>query len=157
MVGTLAAAVARLVHTERELTVTDVGAGSCGPDHAQAGLQRMDQVLHSGGWHARLIGEVRWEHAESEQIVGQSSVRSRRARSAQPTRTHVFTQVQVPIRVSGLEEEHVLLVGTRGIPVRVDMCGRQRHAGAAGQPFPLQEAMVIRASNALGQAGLAQL
>ena len=103
-----------------------MGAGIGGPDHAQAGVQRLDPARHHEGWQTPLIGEVLWERAdqhlsemrsqqgrvvlshesrvleqaESEPIVDPSAVRSSRARRLGRTRTHRFTQVPVPIRVA---------------------------------------------------------
>jgi hypothetical protein len=163
VVGNLAAAVASSVQTERARTWTEVGVGRGGPAHAQAGMQRRDHALHHGGWQARLIGEVRGEHAEQrlalmqarhergleqaehKSIVGQSCVRRRRTR-----RPHHINQVPASLRVPGLEWEYTLLVGTSGIPVLMDMCWWQRHMGEAGQPCRLQQAMVIRASTRWG-------
>lgn len=177
VVGNLAATVASILASQRDLSLTELGAGICGPEHAQAGVQRLDHALHHQGWQAQFIGEVLWEQAdqhlaqmgsqqervvllhdssvlekaESEHIVGQSAVRSSRARRLGRTRKHVFNQVQVPIRVPGLEWEQTLLVGASGIPVLVEMCWWQRHTREAGQQFRLQEAMVIRACKRWGQ------
>lgn len=173
IVGNLAAAVASIIQSERDLTLTELGAGICGPAHAQAGVQRLDHALHHDGWQGQLIGEVLWEQAEqrlkqmtarqervvlihdssvlekaeSEQIVGRSAVRSSRARRLARTRKHVFNRVEMPIRVPGLEWEQMLLVGADGIPVLVEMRWWRRNKGEAGQQFGEQEAMVIRATN----------
>lgn len=177
VVGNLAAAGASLIQTEREVSLTEVGAGICGPDPAQAGVPRLDHALHHEGWPARLIGQVLGEQAdqrlaqrqarhervvrihdrsvvekaESEQTVGQSAVRSSRARRLGRTRTHLFTQVQLPLRVPGLEGEPPLVVGTRGIPVLGERWWGQRHQGEAGQHVRLPEAMVIRTSKRWGK------
>lgn len=176
VVGNLATAVASIIQTERDLTLTELGAGICGPDHAQAGVQRLDHALHHAGWQAQIIKEVFWEQAdrhltqmrarqervvlihdssvlekgESEQIVGQSAVRSSRARRLSRTRKQIFNQVPRPIRVPGLEWEQSLLVGADRIPIVVETSWWRRHKGEAGQQFRVQEAMVIRAINRWG-------
>lgn len=176
VVGNLAAAVASMLASEGDLSLTELGAGICGPDHAQAGVQRLDHALHHAGWQAQLIADVLWEQAdehlaqmrakqervilihdssvlekaESEHIVGQSAVRSSRARRLGRTRKHLFNQVLVPIRVPGLEWEQTLLVGKSGVPIIGEMCWWQRQKGEAGQHFRIQEGMVIRATRRWG-------
>jgi hypothetical protein len=49
---------------ERAWTFPEMGAGICGAAPAQAGVHHLDHGLPHEGWKARLIGEVRWEHAD---------------------------------------------------------------------------------------------
>jgi hypothetical protein len=155
-----------------------VGAGICGAAHAQAGVQRLDHALHQSGWQAHLIQDVLWEEAdthlaqmqalgdtrvlmhesrviekaESEQSVGTSAVRSSRGRRLARTRTRLFTRVEMPIRVPGLEWEQMLLVGRQGMPVLGEMHWWERHKGGAGHHHRVHEAMVTRAARRWGRS-----
>jgi len=47
------------------LTTSELGSTICGPEHAQAGTQRLQRALHHEGWKSQVIEEVLWEQAES--------------------------------------------------------------------------------------------
>src|SRR5438132_6119808 len=64
VVGNLTAAVAGIVQTRSELTTSELGSALCGPEHAEAGTQRLQRAFHHQGWQAEVIEEVLWEQAE---------------------------------------------------------------------------------------------
>src|SRR5258708_37206427 len=64
VVGNLTATVAGIVQTRAELTTSELGSAICGPEHAEAGTQRLQRALHHEGWEAGVIEEVLWEQAE---------------------------------------------------------------------------------------------
>jgi hypothetical protein len=123
VVGNLSATVAGIVQTRSELTTSELGSAICGPEHAEAGTQRLQQALHHHGWASEVIEEVLWEEAEtsrkemesrgepplciwdrsvlekpeSEQLEGLGSVRSSRVRRLARSRQGVFN------RPSGME------------------------------------------------------
>src|SRR5437868_3470926 len=65
VVGNLTATVAAIVQTRSELTTSELGSVICGPDHAEAGTQRLQRALHHPGWEAEVIEEVLWEQTAS--------------------------------------------------------------------------------------------
>ena len=64
VVGNVMATIASIVQTRADLTLSELGSGLCGPEHADAGTQRVQRVLHHEGWKAEVIEEVLWEQAE---------------------------------------------------------------------------------------------
>ena len=46
VVGNLRATVAGIVQTRSELTTSELGSAICGPEHAEAGTQRLQRALH---------------------------------------------------------------------------------------------------------------
>jgi len=46
VVGNLTATVAGIVQTRSELTTSELGSAICGPEHAEAGTQRLQRALH---------------------------------------------------------------------------------------------------------------
>src|SRR6266576_1955779 len=46
VVGNLTATVAGIVQTRSELTTSALGSAICGPEHAEAGTQRLQRALH---------------------------------------------------------------------------------------------------------------
>ena len=44
VVGNLSAAVAGIVQTRSELTTSELGSALCGPEHAEAGTQRLQRA-----------------------------------------------------------------------------------------------------------------
>jgi hypothetical protein len=50
VVGNLTAAVAGIVQTRSERTLSELGSAMCGPEHAEAGMQRLQRALHHAGW-----------------------------------------------------------------------------------------------------------
>src|SRR6184192_901520 len=68
VVGHLTATVAAIVQTRTELTTSALGSAITGPEHAEAGTQRLQRALHHEGWEARVIEEVFWEQAEQRRL-----------------------------------------------------------------------------------------
>lgn len=125
VVGNLTAVVAGIVQTRAELTTSELGSAITGPEHAEAGTQRLQRALHHEGWEAKVIEEVFWEQAEqrrrelesrgetplciwdsrvlekpeSEHLEGLGTVRSSRVRRLARSRKGVFN------RPSGMEVE----------------------------------------------------
>lgn len=66
VVGNLTATVAGIVQTRSEVTTSELGSAICGPNHAEAGTQRLQRALHHQGWEAKHIEEVLWEQAERD-------------------------------------------------------------------------------------------
>jgi hypothetical protein len=58
--------VAGIVQTRSELTTSELGSASCGPEHAEAGTQRLQRALPHQGWESEVIAEVLWEQAEQK-------------------------------------------------------------------------------------------
>ena len=55
VVGNLIATVAGIVRTRTQLTTSELGSAICGPEHAEAGTQRLQRALHHEGWEANLM------------------------------------------------------------------------------------------------------
>jgi hypothetical protein len=55
VVGNLTATVASIVQTRTDLTLSELGSAICGPEHADAGTQRLQRALHHQGWKAEVI------------------------------------------------------------------------------------------------------
>ena len=64
MVGNLTATIASIVRTRCELTLAELGSAICGPEHTEAGTQRLHRALPHQGWQSEVIEEVRWDQAE---------------------------------------------------------------------------------------------
>jgi hypothetical protein len=64
VVGNLTASVAGIVQMRSALTTSELGSAICGPEHAEAGTQRLQRALHHQGWESKLIEEVLWNQAE---------------------------------------------------------------------------------------------
>lgn len=64
VVGNLVAAVAGIVQTRAELTMSGLGSAITEPAHAEAGMQRLQRAFHHQGWQAEVIEEVLWQQAE---------------------------------------------------------------------------------------------
>jgi len=64
VVGNLTTTVAGIVQTRSALTTSEVGSTLCGPEHAEAGTQRIQRALHHQGWKSAVIEEVLWDQAE---------------------------------------------------------------------------------------------
>ena len=64
IVGNLLASVAGIVQTRSDLTLTELGSMLTGPQHAEAGTQRLERLLQHQGWQAEMLEQVLWEQAE---------------------------------------------------------------------------------------------
>src|SRR5258708_19001636 len=64
VVGNLTATVAGIIQTRWELTTSELGSAIGGPEHAEAGTQRLQRALHHEGRESQVIEEVLWEQAE---------------------------------------------------------------------------------------------
>src|SRR5438552_17626531 len=64
VVGNLMATVGAIVQSRCVLTTSELGSAICGPAHAEAGTQRLQDALHHQGWEAEVIEEVLWQEAE---------------------------------------------------------------------------------------------
>src|SRR5437588_273844 len=154
VVGNLTATVAGIVQTRSPLTTSELGSVICGPEHAEAGTQRLQRAFHHQGWKSERIEEVLWEQAEksrkemeqqgetplciwdssvlekpeSLKLEGLGSVRSSRVRRLARSRPGVFNRPGIPVSVRGFEWESL------------GDCARQtalgRGATALGYPFP---------------------
>src|SRR5712691_8872014 len=65
IVGNLIAAVAGIVQTRSDLTLSELGSTITGPQHSEAGTQRLSRLLLHKGWKAEMIEQMLWEQAES--------------------------------------------------------------------------------------------
>jgi hypothetical protein len=178
VVGNLTATVAGIVQTRTELTTSEVGSAICGPEHAEAGTQRLQRALHHEGWEAQVIEEVLWEQAEvsrkqmqqqgetplciwdssvlekpeSEHLEGLCAVRSSRVRRLARSRKGVFNRPGgMPVSVRGFEWESLLLVGASGVPQVVAMKWWSREKGVSGQQRHQQEALLSQVARRWGR------
>src|SRR6266851_5013764 len=169
VVGNLTATVAGIVQTRAELTTSELGSAICGPEHAEAGTQRLQRALHHEGWESQVIEEVLWEQAEvsrkqmqqqgetplclwdssvlekpeSEKLEGLGAVRSSRVRRLARSRKGVFNRPSgMPVSVRGFEWESLLLVGKDGVPQVAAMRWWGREAGVSGQQRQQQQALL---------------
>lgn len=160
VVGNLTATVAAIVQTRTAVTTSELGSAICGPEHAEAGTQRLQRALHHAGWASEVIEEVLWEQAErsrkqmqergetplciwdssvlekpeSEKLEGLGAVRSSRVRRLARSRTGLFNQPsRIPVSVRGFEWESLLLLGQSGVPQVVVMKWWGRQKGVSGQ------------------------
>src|SRR6266700_2486660 len=173
VVGNLMATVAGIVQTRSELTTSELGSVICGPEHAEAGTQRLQRALHHQGWEAEVIAEALWQQAEtsrkemeqrgetplciwdssvlekpeSEKLEGLGAVRSSRVRRLARSRKGVFNRPRgLPVSVRGFEWESLLLVGKSGVPHVVAMKWWGREKGVAGQQRQHQRALLSQAT-----------
>lgn len=173
VVGNLTATVAGIVQTRSELTTSELGSAICGPEHAQAGTQRLQRALHHQGWASEVIEEVLWEEAEtsrkemesrgetplciwdrsvlekpeSEQLEGLGSVRSSRVRRLARSRKGVFNRPSaMPVSVRGFEWESLLLVGKSAVPQVIAMKWWSREKGVSGQQRQQQQSLLSQAA-----------
>jgi hypothetical protein len=149
VVGNLTATIASIVRTRAALTLAELGSAICGPEHTQAGSQRLQRALHHQGWQSEMIEEVLWDQAEQRRkqmeqrgeiplciwdssvlekpesvaLEGLGAVRSSRVRRLARSRPEVFNRPGLPVRVRvrGFEWESLLLVGKSGVPQVVAM------------------------------------
>jgi hypothetical protein len=157
VVGNLTATIASIVQTRSELTLAQLGSAICGPEHTEAGTQRLQRALHHQGWTAEVIEELLWDQAEQSRkqmeqrgetplciwdssvlekpesvaLEGLGAVRSSRVRRLARSRPDVFNRPGLPVRVRGFEWESLLLLGKSGVPQVVAM--RLQDARKAGQ------------------------
>lgn len=173
VVGNLTASVAGIVQMRSALTTSELGSALCGPEHAEAGTQRLQRALHHQGWESKVIEEVLWEQAEvsrqqmqqagetllciwdssvvekpeSEKLEGLGAVRSSRVRRLARSRKGVFNRpAGLPVSVRGFEWESLLLVGKSGVPQVVAMKWWGREKGVAGQQRQHQRALLSQAT-----------
>jgi hypothetical protein len=183
VVGNLTATVAGIVQTRSELTTSELGSAICGPEHAEAGTQRLQRALHHQGWESEVIEEVLWEQAETKRkemeqrgetplciwdssvlekpesvaLDGLCSVRSSRVRRLARSRPGVFNRPGIAVSVRGFEWESLLLVGKSGVPQVVAM--RVVESGK-GRKFATQATaggLVGQGSAAVGAKGAPRL
>ena len=178
VVGNLRATVGCIVQTRTDLTLTELGSGITGPEHAEADAQRLQRALHHEGWEAQVIEEVLWEEAEqrrkqmeqrgetplciwdsseiekpeSRKVEGLGAVRSMRARRLGRRRKEIFNRPGVPVRVPGCEWECLLLLGSSGVPHVAAMRWWSRKKGVAGQQRQQQEALLAKAAQRWGRS-----
>jgi hypothetical protein len=180
VVGNLIATVAGIVQTRSELTTSELGSAICGPEHAEAGTQRLQRALHHEGWASEVIEEVLWEEAEtsrkemesrgetplciwdssvlekpeSEKLEGLGAVRSSRVRRLARSRKGVFNRPSgMPVSVRGFEWESLLLVGQSAVPQVVAMKWWSREKGVPGQQRQQQQSEFAPSGAALGTKG----
>ena len=177
VVGNLTATVAGIVQTRSELTTSALGSAICGPEHAEAGTQRLQRALHHQGWESEVIDEVLWEQAETKRkemeqrgetplclwdssvlekpesvkLEGLGSVRSSRVRRLARSRAGVFNRPGIPVSVRGFEWESLLLVGKSGVPQVVAMRWWSREKGVSGQQRQQQVALLGKAAQRWGR------
>jgi hypothetical protein len=164
IVGNLIATVAGIVQTRSDLTLTELGSTITGPQHAEAGTQRLGRLLQHQGWKAEMLEQVWWEQAESfrqeveqrgetplciwdssvlekaesQKLEGLGKVRSSKARRLARSRPGVFNRPGAPIMVRGFEWESLLLVGKRGGPQVAAMRWWSRDKQQVGQQQQVQ-------------------
>jgi hypothetical protein len=118
VVGNVMATVGAIVQSRCVLTTSELGSAICGPAHAEAGTQRLQDALHHQGWKAEIIEEVLWQEAEqrreqmqqcgetplciwdssvvekpeSEKLQGLGTVRSSKARRLGRSRKGLYNQ-----------------------------------------------------------------
>jgi len=172
VVGNLTATVAGIVQTRSPLTTSELGSVICGPEHAEAGTQRLQRAFHHQGWKSERIEEVLWEQAEksrkemeqqgetplciwdssvlekpeSLKLEGLGSVRSSRVRRLARSRPGVFNRPGIPVSVRGFEWESLVLVGKSAVPQVVAMRWWSREKGGSSQQRHQQEARFRKAA-----------
>ena len=178
VVGNLTATVAAIVQTRTQITTSDLGSVICGPEHADAGTQRLQRALHHRGWKSHILEEVLWERAEkrcqqmqeqgetplciwdssvlekpeSEKLEGLAAVRSSRVRRLARSRKGVFNRpAGKPVSVRGFEWESLLLVGKSGVPELVTMKWWSRHHGVSGQQRQLHVSLLSQVRQRWGR------
>src|SRR6266567_6154383 len=178
VVGNLTATVAAIVQTRSSLTTSELGSVICGPEHAEAGTQRLQRALHHQGWEAEVIAEALWQQAEtsrkemeqrgetplciwdssvlekpeSEKLEGLGAVRSSRVRRLARSRKGVFNQPsRMPVSVRGFEWESLLRLGSSGVPQVVAMKWWSRHKGVPGQQRHQQHVLLSQVAQRWGR------
>ena len=177
VVGNLSATVAGIVQTRSELTTSELGSVLCGPEHSDAGTQRLQRAIHHQGWKSSVIEEVLWDQAEqsrqdmeqqaetplciwdssvlekpeSTRLEGLGSVRSSRVRRLARTRPGVFNRPGIPVSVKGFEWESLLLVGESGGPHIAAMKWWSRQKGVSGQQRHQQQVLLSEAARRWGR------
>lgn len=177
VVGNLTATVAAIVQTRSDLTLTELGSALTGPQHADAGMQRLKRALYHEGWQANQMEQMMWQQAEqfrlglesqgetplciwdssvlekpeSAKLEGLGSVRSSRVRRMARTRPGVFNRPGIPVSVRGFEWESVLLLGTSGVPQVAAMRWWSREKGLAGQQRQVQEDLLRESARLWGR------
>jgi hypothetical protein len=173
VVGNLTATVAGIVQTRSEWTTSALGSAICGPEHAEAGSQRLQRALHQQGWASEGIEEVLWEEAETsrkeresrgatprciwessvlenparEKLEGWGSVRSSRVRRLARSRKGVFNRPSgMPVSVRGFEWESLLLVGKSAVPQVIALQWWSREKGVSGQQRQQQQSLLSQAA-----------
>ncbi len=171
IVGNLIATVAAIVQSRSGLTLSEVGSALCGPQHSEAGTQRLKRAVHHQGWHSRLIEHLLWEQAEqrcqqleqqgetplciwdssvlekpeSEQLQGLGAVRSSRVRRLARSRKGLYNRPgAIAVRVRGFEWESLLLLGKDGLPQVATMRWWTREKGVSGQQSKQQEDLLAQ-------------
>lgn len=177
VVGNLTAPVAGIVQTRAELTLAERGSAICGPEHTEAGTQRLQRALHHQGWQSEVIEEVRWDQAEqrrkqmeqrgeiplcrwdssvvekpqSVRWEGVGAVRASRVRRLARRRPDVFNRPGLPVRVRGFERESLLLVGKSGVPQVVALRCWRREKQGSGHQRQQQEELLNQAARRGGR------
>ncbi len=179
VVGNLTATVAGIVQTRSELTTSELGSVLCGPEHAEAGTQRLQRALHHQGWESEQIEEVLWEQAEksrkemeqrgetplciwdssvvekpeSVKLEGLGAVRSSRVHRLARSRPGVFNRPGLPVSVRGFEWESLLLVGKSAVPQLVAMRWWSREKGESRATKATAGGLVGQGGAAVGAQG----
>lgn len=177
VVGNLTATIASIVQTRSELTLSQLGSAICGPEHTEAGTQRLQRALHHQGWTAAVIEELLWDQAEQSRkqmeqrgetplciwdssvlekpesvaLEGLGAVRSSRVRRLARSRPDVFNRPGLPVRVRGFEWESLLLLGKSGVPQVVAMRWWTREKQVSGQQRHHQEELLDQAARRWGR------
>lgn len=178
VVGNLMTSIAGIIRTRTALTMSELGSALCGPDHADAGTQRLQRALHHKGWQASELEEVLWDQAEqsrqqmeqqgetplciwdssvvekpeSDRLEGLGAVRSSRARRLARSRRGVFNRpVTLPVRVPGFEWESLLLVGRSGVPHVAAMRWWSRQPQVSGQQQQQQLVLLAQVARRWGR------
>jgi hypothetical protein len=177
VVGNLTATIASVVQTRSELTLSQLGSAICGPEHTEAGTQRLQRALHHQGWKAEVIEELLWDQAEQSRkqmdqrgeiplcmwdssvlekpesvaVEGVGAVRSSRVRRLARSRPEVFNRPGLPVRVRGFEWESLLLLGKSGVPQVVAMRWWTRERQVSGQQRKHQEELLAQAARRWGR------
>jgi hypothetical protein len=177
VVGNLMATSASIVRTRSELTLSELGSAICGPEHTEAGTQRLHRALHHQGWTAEVSEELLWDQAEQSRtqmeqraetplciwdssvlekpesvaLEGLGAVRSSRVRRLARSRPEVFNRPGLPVRVRGFEWESLVLVGKSGVPQVVAMRWWTREKQVSGQQRKQQEELLAQAARRWGR------
>jgi hypothetical protein len=177
VVGNLTATISSIVRTRSELTLAELGSAIGGPEHTEAGTQRLQRALHHQGWKSAVIEEVLWDQAEqsrkqmeqrgetalclwdssvlekpeSATLEGLGAVRSSRVRRLARSRPDVFNRPGLAVRVRGFEWESLLLVGKSGVPQVVAMRWWTREKQVSGQQRKQQEDLLAQVARRWGR------
>jgi hypothetical protein len=178
VVGHLTATIASIVPTRSELTLSQLGSAICGPEHTEAGTQRLQRALHHQGWTAEVIEALLWEQAEQSRkqmeqrgetplcmwdssvlekpesvaLEGLGAVRSSRVRRLARSRPEVFNRPGLPVRVRGEDQGKPLVAGQkRGAPGGGDAASGHEQSRRVGQQRPQQEELFNQAARRWGR------